>query len=150
VFVRRIAPGCVLALALVFSGVASVAPVEAAAPKAPTTAAQPLATAVWVTITPVSQSHPHGQPSTWTIKWGGGVPPYTLYWQYGDGNNQNWNVGYTTSKTLSYLFDTCTGGNFSQFAGVTDSQGSNWGAESSAVQGGGGPCVISVAAVPKK
>lgn len=93
-----------------------------------------------VSLTPVTQSHPHGQASSWTGSWNGGPGPYVYRFNRGDGTAQ---TGSTTSTTrfFSYTYWPCSTTTYYQTLGVTDADGDHKVSNrTQSTEQGGSPC----------
>lgn len=93
-----------------------------------------------VSLTPSSQSHPHGQTSTWAGSWDGGPSPYAYRFNRGDGTAQ---TGSTSSTSMSFMYAywPCSTTTYYQTLGVTDDDGDHEVSNrTQSTEQGGSPC----------
>lgn len=102
--------------------------------------ASPAAGLTSVSLTPSSQSHPHGQTSSWTGAWYGGPSPYVYRFNRGDGTAQTGSTS-STSMLFSYTFWPCSTTTYHQTLGVTDDDGDHKVSNrTQSTEQGGSPC----------
>ena len=101
-------------------------------------AASPAAAAS-ANITPYTQSHGYGVASHWTLTWGT-YSPYTVFFDYGDGNEHDWSSTTLSGYYQSYTFWPCHTTRFQQELGVRDSHNGIANDYSYATETGGVQC----------
>lgn len=101
---------------------------------------QPVVAVNKPSLSPLTQSHPHGVSSSWTGSWSGGPSLYNYNMSFGDGAHATGSTSVTT-RGFSHSFSPCTTQQFSQSLSITDSDGDHKTSNTTtATEGGGTPC----------
>jgi hypothetical protein len=96
-------------------------------------------TATTASISPTTQSHAYGVASTWTDSWGGSAP-FEVRFFTGDGYVFAPVYNTQTQMVVRHAFYPCRGTTYRQTLTVIDRINYGIATNSSATEGGGGPC----------